>query len=699
MFARSVKIFVRTSCLGLLLTQAVPGRGQTVNFADTNLESVVREAISKPTGPITAADLQPLTYLYAFDHSIRDLSGLEYATNLTDLYLDYNQVQNFASLEKMPQLKTLSLFQNHLSDLKFLRHLTNLDVVGVGGNVIWDFSPLFTLTNVNTLTLDYSGLTDISFLGKMPWLSVVSVYANPLEDVSPLLAVTNLTDLDVSDMPVTNLAALGGLPKLVYLTVGDVSMTSLNWLSGLPKLPNLTLRDSSVSNFAPLLQLTNLTSFSLQENGPADLSVLAQLTNLNTLDISGPNVTNLPFSVAMPRLRDLGLMYSGVADLTPITNLTRLSTLYARYARISNIDCLPGLTNLFLADVSGNLLDTNAGSPAMGVISNLETNGVYVSYSPQKAPPACYNRTNWNIPNDRPSFIRLSASSDSPFQPLPILTIDPPNPALISSASVLPLSGPPNRSRLNVVPITNQTGATVLHLIATDEIGLRSTQDIQLTVSAPLPFPAQVLNASNLTWTTAGSTPWFSQTTNTHDGVGAAQSGSSDSWLATKVTGPGTISFWFATLPRQDLYNGGSVSICRADGAFPGVIPLSSGPCWQQISIPIPLGTWLLRWDPLASDFVSDYFNPPPNTLWLDQVTYTAGGAGSILEIDPYLSFAGRYIHLYGEPGSTTVLETSSDLHTWSPFSTQQFTEFDTWEIDPSWRLPQRYYRLHRIGP
>ena len=50
-------------------------------------------------------------------------------------------------------------------------------------------------------------------------------------------------------------------------------------------------------------------------------------------------------------------------------------------------------------------------------------------------------------------------------------------------------------------------------------------------------------------WVTGGNAPWGTQTSVTHDGVRAAQSGavrdSQRSWLETTVVGPGKVSFWW----------------------------------------------------------------------------------------------------------------------------------------------------------
>ncbi|MCL0068011.1 stalk domain-containing protein, partial [Peptococcaceae bacterium] len=63
-----------------------------VTFLDANLEAAIRDALRKPTGDITKEDMAKLTKLKAWKRGITDLSGLEYAVNLTSLYLKHNQI-------------------------------------------------------------------------------------------------------------------------------------------------------------------------------------------------------------------------------------------------------------------------------------------------------------------------------------------------------------------------------------------------------------------------------------------------------------------------------------------------------------------------------------------------------------------------------------------------------------------------------
>ena len=58
-----------------------------VDFNDPALEAAVRQALGIPTDPIMPADMLNLTNFQPIRRDITDLTGLEYATNLTMLRL------------------------------------------------------------------------------------------------------------------------------------------------------------------------------------------------------------------------------------------------------------------------------------------------------------------------------------------------------------------------------------------------------------------------------------------------------------------------------------------------------------------------------------------------------------------------------------------------------------------------------------
>ena len=119
-----------------------------IEFADANLERCVREALDRPQGPLTAADLAALTELDASDKNIESLAGLEHATVLQELALRRNAITDVSPLASLTNLQSLWLWGNDIEDVSPLASLTNLRKLSLWGNAITDVSPLASLTNL-----------------------------------------------------------------------------------------------------------------------------------------------------------------------------------------------------------------------------------------------------------------------------------------------------------------------------------------------------------------------------------------------------------------------------------------------------------------------------------------------------------------------------------------------------------------------
>ena len=61
---------------------------------------------------ITAADMAKLTFLLAPQQSIKDLTGLEFATELTDIDLGDNEVTDLTPLRPLLKLNRLNISGN-----------------------------------------------------------------------------------------------------------------------------------------------------------------------------------------------------------------------------------------------------------------------------------------------------------------------------------------------------------------------------------------------------------------------------------------------------------------------------------------------------------------------------------------------------------------------------------------------------------
>jgi internalin A len=121
---------------------AMESMGLEVDFPDPNLELAIRKAINKPEGPIYVEDLEGLDELYARGRGIADLTGLEYCTDLEELWLDDNKINRVSPLWGFTKLENLWLEYNEISDISPLSGLTNLTEHHLAHNQISDIKPL-----------------------------------------------------------------------------------------------------------------------------------------------------------------------------------------------------------------------------------------------------------------------------------------------------------------------------------------------------------------------------------------------------------------------------------------------------------------------------------------------------------------------------------------------------------------------------
>ena len=97
---------------------------EVITFPDFALEQTIRDAIDKPSGDITQADLNNLTHLSATNictNNFQNLSGIEHCVNLQSLEIIGND-SDLTPLENLHNLKSLELFSSaaNLAPLRYL---------------------------------------------------------------------------------------------------------------------------------------------------------------------------------------------------------------------------------------------------------------------------------------------------------------------------------------------------------------------------------------------------------------------------------------------------------------------------------------------------------------------------------------------------------------------------------------------------
>ena len=274
-----------------------------VEVPDAALASLLRTTLELAAdADITVADMEELTTLDASSQGITDLTGLESAVNLEDLFLDSNSIVDISPLASLTNLRHLTLGYNDISDVSPLSGLVNLEDLYLKDNDISDVSPLSGLVNLKGLYLKRNDISDVSPLSGLVNLLELSLENNSIVDVSPLAELMKLENLWLSGNPVENAHVLYPLTQQDPPVIIDIDVPA----------PVVEVPDAAL---AALLRTT------LELAADADITV-ANMEELTTLDASSQEITDLTGLESAVNLEDLFLDSNSIVDISPLASLT-----------------------------------------------------------------------------------------------------------------------------------------------------------------------------------------------------------------------------------------------------------------------------------------------------------------------------------------------------------------------------------------
>ena len=323
--------------------------GTIVHIPDPNLRAVIAEELGKsPSAPITVEEMERLGRLDAGNRDIRDLTGLQFATNLRWLYLRHNQISDFSPIAGLINLRELWINNNPMSDISSVRGLTNLTRLEFDYTLVFDISPVRGLTNLTHLEFD----------------------STLVSDISPVRGLTNLTTLHFHGTEVSDLSPVAGLINLEILGFSNRGLSDLSLLAGLINLEDVFSWSHSISDLSPLTGLTKLEVIDFCGGDISDLTPLAGLTGLKELYLAGEEISDISPIAGLTGLTRLGLHRNDISDISPIAGLTNLKWLNLQGNDISNISPLAGLTNLKWLNIAEN--EISSLSPLDGLRENIK---------------------------------------------------------------------------------------------------------------------------------------------------------------------------------------------------------------------------------------------------------------------------------------------------------------------------------------
>ncbi|GGG07774.1 stalk domain-containing protein [Paenibacillus abyssi] len=157
---------------GIMLIMAIcfslPGQASMeqasleVSFQDEQLEQAIKQILQKNDNEaITQKEMESLTVVSLIGQGIKSLKGLQYATNITQLDLSKNEIEDIGPLKTLSKLTELNLSDNQIKDLNPLKKMTNLNELDLTSNLVYDLGPLKSLTNISYLYLGNNRVWDL----------------------------------------------------------------------------------------------------------------------------------------------------------------------------------------------------------------------------------------------------------------------------------------------------------------------------------------------------------------------------------------------------------------------------------------------------------------------------------------------------------------------------------------------------------
>ena len=297
--------------------------GTVVRIPDPNLRAAIAEELGKnPNAPITVEEMEGLKDLDAGNKGIRDLTGLQFATNLRDLDLGDNEVSDLSPIAGLINLENLAFPDNNVSDMSPIAGLINLEWLYCARNDASDLSAFIGLINLEFVSFSGNNVSDMSPIAGLINLKRIRSWGNPVSDLSPLARLTTLESINICGADLSDLTPLAGLTGLKELYLVSNGISDISALAGLTGLERLNFEGNNISDISPLARLTNLKWLDLRRNNLiSDVSPLARLTNLNRLQLAENKISDVLPLAGLTNLKWLGIHDNEIFDMSPLDKL------------------------------------------------------------------------------------------------------------------------------------------------------------------------------------------------------------------------------------------------------------------------------------------------------------------------------------------------------------------------------------------
>ncbi len=394
----------------------VGGGDEPIEFNDDILEQAVAQALDIESGPISKSEIMGLIELNISGLVVEDLTGLQYAENLTRFVAQNTPIQSFDPVSELSSLREFDIRNTAIPEgnLDFLEGLTGLEYIDFRGTGLSDISNLALMSSLREIYLRDNNIVDFSPLSDLTQLTYLNIHTNPATDLSPLANLTALETLIMRNIQAGNegLDVVRNFTKLRRINARNTGITDLTVLGELMAqgalqdnptegiLADVDIRDNEFGEvtpdndpYAPIRPYWENIDSRSPENlpddfqggstfpdgafesavrnalgiGPEDDITNEMLLGLEELDARDLPIESIEGIEMMPNLTFLRLDRTNVSDLSPLAALSQLEYF--------NINTTTGITDISPLENNtglGTLIARNVpfGNEGMSTIAN-----------------------------------------------------------------------------------------------------------------------------------------------------------------------------------------------------------------------------------------------------------------------------------------------------------------------------------------
>lgn len=346
--ARTIALAI--TALALTFSGAIPARADSstpVSVPDETLRSCLTKALSdaRLSTDLTAENLGRLTQVVCSGRtgpSISDLTGMEYLSQATAIYIGSTTATSVAPLSGNMKLQKLTLNAYELVDARPLFQLSNLTTLTLNAPKVTGLDFLSSLWSLDSLTLDVSSQADFTPVAEVS--SLTRFELNTDADTLPTVTLASgVTQVAIGASYLTSLANLPHAPGATSLTMTySPWLRDLTGIENLPNLHRLNLPSGMYSDLSPLTQLDALEELKAANAAISDVTPLAAMKTLVTLDVHTNQLTDIAALAALPNLTSLNVSENKLTTLGTAKSLSHLTSVYAYVNKLTSIAALEG---------------------------------------------------------------------------------------------------------------------------------------------------------------------------------------------------------------------------------------------------------------------------------------------------------------------------------------------------------------------